>query len=306
MTRHSQYAIGTVLTALLAGGAFAAAAAPGDQQASTRAFGKHAMFQQYDTNNDGKITQAEIDAVLAKRFAEASGGKTTLTKAQFETLKPEHRFEGRSESMFKKIDWNADGKVDREEFLNAQRARFNMMDRKGTGEVSCAPREKSAATPDADTSTADKNERKGHWRGHHGMRFGAAGFCAQYDANKDGKVTRAEFDQLASAKFDKFAKAGALTQDGFKQISAERKRGFQDKRFDRLDANHDGTLTLSEFSAPETKMFTHLDKDKKGYVTKDDLKGAMHHHRFQKGDRHGDMNKGHMNQAQPSGAQTPE
>lgn len=304
MTKHSRYAYGTVLAALLAGGTYAAVAAPSDQQPPTRAFGKQAMFAQYDTNGDGKITQAEIDAVLAKRFAEASGGKTTLTKAQFETLNPERKLDGRVDSMYKKIDWNGDGQVDRDEFLSAQRVRFNMMDRKGTGEVSCAPGEKSAAVSDA-----DKAERKGHWRGQRGMRFGAADFCAQYDVNKDGKVTRAEFDSVASARFATFAKAGFLTLEGFKQMSAERMRGFQDKRFDRLDTNHDGTLTQEEFSAPQKTMFARLDKDKKGYITKDDLKGAMHHHRFGKGDRHGQMKgqmKGQMNQPQPSGAQTPD
>jgi len=292
--------MGAVLVAILGGGAVVAFAQPDTQQdRPVRFASKDRLFTQFDTNGDGKITQAEIDAVLAKRFTEASGGSTTLTKAQFETARPGDRFKGRTENLYKKIDWNADGQVDRDEFMTAERVRFNMMDRKGAGEVSCAPHEKTAATPTADAGKGEAGkERGGHWRGH-GGRFMKAGFCAQFDGNKDGKVTRAEFDAATSARFAQFAKAGFLTLDGFTKMADARMQGFQDKRFDRLDSNHDGKLTLNEFTAPQDTLFKRLDKDNKGYITKDDVKGGMHH-RFGKG--HGKHNWKHD---EKPGAQTP-
>lgn len=280
MKKTSNTVIGAVVAALLGGSAIVAHAAPNDQQASGRESGHHGLFSKFDTDKDAKITKAEFDAVLAKRFADASGGKSTLSKDQFMAMDRGHgdKANTRAESRFKKMDWNADGQVDRDEFLGAQRVRFNMLDRKGTGEVSCAPREQgqaSTATPDAANP-----QQKGAWRGHHRRHFGKAEFCARYDVNKDGKVTRAEFDSIASAQFQKFAKAGFMTLEGFNQMTAERQRAMQDTRFDRLDTNHDGSLNLQEFSAPQDKMFARLDKANKGYITRDDLKGA--HHRFGK------------------------
>lgn len=302
MKRHSRYAMGAVLVAILGGGAVVALAQPETQpDTPVRFASKDRLFAQFDTNGDGKITQAEIDAVLAKRFAEASGGSATLTKSQFETLRPDDRAHGSVESLYKKIDWNSDGQVDRDEFMTAERVRFNMMDRKGTGEISCAPREKAAGTTTADAGKGEAGkERGGHWRGHGGGRFMKAGFCAQFDGNKDGKVTRAEFDAATSARFAQFAKAGFLTLDGFTKLADARVQGFQDKRFDRLDSNNDGKLTLNEFTAPQDTLFKRLDKDKKGYITKDDVKSGMHH-RFGKGqgDRH------NWKHDEKPGAQTP-
>ncbi len=60
------------------------------------------------------------------------------------------------------------------------------------------------------------------------------GFAQESDANKDGKVTRAEFDTAANAQFDKYAKGGGITPrwvlpDGLR----EKVRDLQTRRFDR-------------------------------------------------------------------------
>ena len=114
-----------------------------------------------------------------------------------------------SDKMFQKIDWNNDGKISREEFLNAEHTRFNRMDRRATGEVSCAPHAHAAKANETKDAGASPPHRHFGFRHARGM-----GFCATFDANKDGKVTRAEFDAAMNAKFDKFAKGGGSAITG--------------------------------------------------------------------------------------------
>jgi Ca2+-binding EF-hand superfamily protein len=288
MKRISKYAVGAVLVAILGGAAAVAFASPNTPRPLAHELGRGKVFQQYDLNHDGKVTQAEINKVLSDRFAAASGGSSALSQLQFANMRLDDVRKG-SDKLFQKVDWNNDGKISREEFLNAEHTRFNRMDRRATGEVSCAPHahaakvgdQKSGETKDAGASPPHRHFGFRHARG--------MGFCAQFDANKDGKVTRAEFDTAAIAQFDKFAKAGSISRDGFYQMAAEKVKDLQTRRFTHLDANHDGKLTLDEFEAPQKKMFARMDKNKDGAITKDEIM-ASRHHRFG-GHGHGDWNK---------------
>lgn len=283
MKRISKYAVGAVLVAILGGAAAAAFASPNTPRPLAHELGRGKVFQQYDLNHDGKVTQAEINKVLGERFAAASGGSSALSQLQFANMRLDDVRKG-SDKMFQKIDWNNDGKISREEFLNAEHTRFNRMDRRATGEVSCAPHAHAAKANETKDAGASPPHRHFGFRHARGM-----GFCAQFDANKDGKVTRAEFDTAAIAQFDKFAKAGSISRDGFYQMAAEKVKDLQTRRFTHLDANHDGKLTLDEFEAPQKKMFARMDKNKDGAITKDEIM-ASRHHRFG-GHGHGDWNK---------------
>ncbi|MCS6876697.1 MAG: EF-hand domain-containing protein [Geminicoccaceae bacterium] len=61
------------------------------------------------------------------------------------------------------------------------------------------------------------------------------------DANRDGVVTREEFEQLRA------------------------------RRFDRLDTNKDGTISREEFMAREAALFERLDRDKDGRITPEEM-----------------------------------
>jgi len=292
MKRISKYAVGAVLVAILGGAAAMAFASPEKpQHGMPHELGKGKLFQQYDLNHDGKVTWDEINKVMGDRFASASGGHGALTEAQFADIHLDKVHQG-SDRMFQKIDWNNDGKITREEFLNAEHMSFNRMDRRGTGEVSCAPHAHAAKANEAKDAGVSPPHRHPGFRHARGM-----GFCATYDANKDGKVTRAEFDTAVNAKFDKYAKSGGISRAGFFQIAAEKVRNMEARRFSRLDTNHDGKLTLAEFEAPQKKMFDRLDAKHQGYITKDEIIAAMHHrfegrmHGGPGGWHHGDWNK---------------
>ncbi|MDA7426383.1 EF-hand domain-containing protein [Thalassococcus lentus] len=78
-----------------------------------------AMFEAMDTNGDGKLTQAEIDAYKAKRFSEADAdGDGFLSPeemaAQGEKKNDERRAK-RATRMIERLDANEDGKLSAEE-----------------------------------------------------------------------------------------------------------------------------------------------------------------------------------------------
>lgn len=283
MKRISKYAVGAVLVAILGGAAAVAFASPNTPRPLAHELGRGKLFQQFDLNHDGKVTQDEINKVLSERFAAASGGSSAISELQFANMRLDDVHKG-SDKMFQKIDWNNDGKISREEFLSAEHTRFNRMDRRATGEVSCAPHAHAAKANEKKDAGVSPPHRHSGFRHARGM-----GFCSQFDANKDGKVTRAEFDTASMAQFDKFAKAGSISRDGFYQMAAEKVKDLQTRRFTHLDANHDGKLTLDEFEAPQKKMFARMDKNNDGAITKDEIM-ASRHHRFG-GHGHGDWNK---------------
>jgi Ca2+-binding EF-hand superfamily protein len=278
MKKYSKYAMGAVLVAILGGAAAVAFASPNAPAPLAHQLGRSKIFQKFDVDHDGKVTRQEVNKVLSERFAAASGGGSALSELQFANMRLGDVHKG-SDRLFEKADWNADGKVSREEFLSVEHVRFNRMDRRASGEVSCTPRShaaKAGGQQSADKKDAGAVSTHRHFGSRHAR---GKGFCAQFDANKDGKVTRAEFDTAANARFDKVAKSGGISRDGFYQMAAEKVHDLQTRRFTKLDANHDGKLTLGEFEAQQKQMFARLDKNNDGAITKDEIM-ASRHHRF--------------------------
>lgn len=79
-----------------------------------------AMLDQYDTNKDGKLDEAERAAMRADRFKRLDGnGDGKITKAEFpQALEAEAEAQKarRAEMMFDAMDANKDGTVTAEEF----------------------------------------------------------------------------------------------------------------------------------------------------------------------------------------------
>lgn len=144
-------------------------------------------FAAIDTNKDGVIVQAEADAhreAMKKQWAE--------------------RRDKRHAEHFAAMDTNKDNQISKAEFDAFHAARA----------------EKRA---DGDRKGGAGDDRQGH---RHGMKghWGGGDLIARADANKDGKVTLAEF----SAKPLQW--------------------------FDKADANKDGTVTPEERRAAWEKM----------------------------------------------------
>jgi Ca2+-binding EF-hand superfamily protein len=132
------------------------------------AFDPNKAFDRLDTNHDGKITQAEVDAAHAQRM-QAKGGKAAPLNAHA------------GQKLFARVDTNKDGVITRAEF--------------------------DAGASQMHAHMEQAEVRRGGMADH---MFDAA------DANHDGKVSLAEMQTIALQHFDK------------------------------ADLNHDGTVTPQE------------------------------------------------------------
>ena len=133
---------------LLAGGV--AFAQPGGGPGGGGPRGDHGarMFEQLDTNRDGRVTWDESWAVLTERFttadADRSGG---LTLEEFRTLRQQRegrrqpegqraeRMQQRRDAMFRGLDANRDGVVTLAEMRAPAEMRFRMADANGDGAI---------------------------------------------------------------------------------------------------------------------------------------------------------------------------
>ncbi|WGW05599.1 EF-hand domain-containing protein [Tropicibacter oceani] len=120
MTKASYWITGAlVLTMGTAGIAHARGYASDGQQGA----GMQQMFEKFDTDSDGKITQAEIDAAKAARFAAAdsdgdgflSAEEMTAYADQMRAERETQRRAARTEAMVKSLDKDGDGKLSAEE-----------------------------------------------------------------------------------------------------------------------------------------------------------------------------------------------
>ncbi|MBV9571584.1 MAG: hypothetical protein JO056_10130 [Alphaproteobacteria bacterium] len=216
------------------------------------------FLAEYDLNRDGKVTRDEFGKSTAKRFAEAAGGAKQMNEKQFSAFRT-RSLHYHADQSFRRADWNADGKLTFDEFANPIRASFQRADKKSAGVIPCQR-----------PSTDVDKRAKGH-RGRRGGSRGAGAFCQRDDINHDGKVTRTELDQALHRQFAAAAKGNALTKDQFGGMQHSRAEFTSGRAFQRLDDNHDGKLTLQEFSATQQKTFARMDKNADGVITRDEM-----------------------------------
>ena len=236
------------------------------------------LLSEYDLNHDGKITHTEFNTVIANRYGKAIHGGKGMTLETFTALHmPE--FQKHTADMFHRIDWKGDGKITLEEFAAPQRAHFEMMDRDGTGVVECGSERAGAGNAgsvpfDDEMQPRSRRGRGGAGNGGRGFGgFGKARFCEQADLNKDGKVTRAEFDQSVAHQFSEATKgAGTMTAGQYYATELAQFQDMNARMFKRLDRERSGLLSLQEYAAPEEKLFARLDRSHTGVITEEDMR----------------------------------
>ncbi len=243
------------------------------------------LLADFDTSHDGKITHAEFNNVLGSRFAAATHGAKQMNPDQFWSIH-QADFARHTAAMFRRVDWNGDGKLTLDEFAAPQRAHFEMMDREGSGTVSCKPIQHADFRTGQAPTYGAPGEGHGGWHGrgdhrgpegrHGGHGFGGFGlsrFCSNADVSRDGTVTRGEFDSITATEFAGATNGAAtMTLAQFTQEEANHYRDMNAKMFKRLDKDGDGKLSLAEFAAPLEKMFDRLDRSHDGVLTADEMK----------------------------------
>ena len=226
------------------------------------------FLSEFDINKDGKVTHDEFNRTLAHEFSVATKGGPMMTLDQYTAI---HLKDVRDEAneQFHRIDWNGDGKVSQDEYMAAERDRFEQMDRDGTGVIACS------SSRDSRQAGAAPSRGRGRSSGSSGGRGagsrGRSSICFADDFNRDGKVTRTEFDKATQTAFNGFAKGGFLTPEQYYQLEAAQSRAISARVFQRLDRDRDGKLSLAEFASSQEKLFARLDRNNDRVVTQDEL-----------------------------------
>ena len=225
------------------------------------------FFAEFDLDHDGKVTRDEFNRALAQEFAQSAGSAQTMTQAQYMAYRMKD-LRQKTDQMFRRDDWNGDGKLSLEEYAAPERVRFEYADEDGSGVITCG-RGYSRAERSTNQAFGERNTDYGTSGRASGGGRGA--ICKSDDLDHDGQVTRAEFDRATAQEFAAAAKNGFLTSDAFYGIVAAHVRDSATHAFARLDRNHDGKLDLEEFAASELRYFARIDRNHDGIVTRDEI-----------------------------------
>ncbi|MBB4615861.1 EF-hand domain-containing protein [Novosphingobium taihuense] len=143
----------------------------------------------------------------------------------------------KSDEMWTKLDVNKDGKLDQADKSAKWAEKFAVIDTDKNGSISQA--EFIAHHQQMKGHEGQAGERKGrHGRGHGGMRGMMMGghMAMMADANKDGTVTRAEFDAGVKAHFD----MADANKDG--KITPEERRASMKAMMGKMKGPHAGHM----------------------------------------------------------------
>jgi Ca2+-binding EF-hand superfamily protein len=178
------------------------------------------FFAEADSNGDGKVTQAEAQALGETRFAATdTDNDGYLTQEEIRESFKAHRGDraAHAQEKFAKKDKNSDGKLTADEVPRMPAEVFKKIDANGDGGL----------TP-TELQEAWKARHEAKSQGKDGNKGGERrGPMAHLDTDGDGKVSKAE--------------ATALGQ----------------KMFQRVDANSDGVITKEELKAARPKHGEH-------------------------------------------------
>lgn len=177
-----------------------------------------ARFDRIDTNKDGQLSAEERKAgadAARKAMAERKGGELQ------DFMPGARRGGGMGERMMARIDTNGDGMISKAENRAMVEARFARMDADKDGMVEAGEGRKG---------WGKRGEgRGGKAKGMRGGRGGGAGMMMA-DTNKDGAISKAEFDAMSA------------------------------QRFAKLDTNSDGKIDATEMQAQRDKARAKMKK----------------------------------------------
>jgi Ca2+-binding EF-hand superfamily protein len=295
--------------------------------------GAQRFMERFDANNDGVVFQAEIDEISAKMFAEAdtdNNGSISLdeARAQFAT-----RSKDMQVRAFQRLDADGDGTVTADEFNALTDRLFARLDRDDNGVLEKQRGKRGegrghgrrmgwkSQTDSADDAGDNDQGRpmRGEgrrWQGgdddRQGPRYGMRGGKKQmgpmgphgrpnpmrmlfdtFDTDNDGKITRAEFDEVRGQLFASADAngSGSFTLEDFSNIWLTVNDKHIVRKFQRADEDGDLAISKEEHAERMKNLVERMDRNGDGVITKADfkrgMKGRGHH-----GGRHGGQQRG--------------
>lgn len=100
---------------------------------------------------------------------------------------------------------------------------------------------------------------------------------ARLDANGDGSISRPEFDAPRAERGDRAERRGerrAERRERRMERRAHRGMRFGAKRFERMDTNQDGRVSLAEATTLRLQRFDRIDANRDGTITHDERRAA--------------------------------
>lgn len=185
-----------------------------------------------DMNQDGQVTQTEFMSAATTRFVNSdTNADGVLTKDEMKAAR-KARHSAHADKKFEGLDANADGFISKSEYDTKRAERGEKMkkrrDANGDGVIDDADREIMKAKRDAKKAGREarrtEREASGDVRtGSEGRKDGKRGRGMRGpnpDANGDGVVTRAEYEEGTLAMFERLDKNsdGVLTKGEGRQI----------------------------------------------------------------------------------------
>jgi Ca2+-binding EF-hand superfamily protein len=230
------------------------------------------IFAKVDENGDGELTRAELAAFFkVKPKAPAKKKKKPQAAPQAEKKKSEvamqepRTIKERVADLFRRLDRNKDGKLQRAELTGVTDEIFLRYDRTRNGEWN--RREATQWVRDS-VAAAKRNPN-------------ARNFFQLFDTNRDKKVTKKEYDgpgaffRRYDHNKDKVITEGELAmgpdagrmQRGDKKFMGDGPTKMPKRNLlERYDANRDGKITLAELGNAES-VLKRLDKNGDGVLT---------------------------------------
>jgi Ca2+-binding EF-hand superfamily protein len=254
----------------IAGSMPAFAASPGDGKGGVKpqSFASSQRLKRLDADKDGAISKDEFVSPRAGKFKELDvNHDAAVDGAEIEAPMVE-RAEFRVKRLMKKLDSNSDSKISRDEFQNGPRERFKARDLNSDGKIT-----------EQDLPPGNKTSGGGWFGGGGGKADGKRGAGA-----RGGPDTIEAVDAKSAADFAKIdANADGVIDLAEVQTEASERIAFSKKRMlHLLDADSDGRLTETEFTAKTVKRFSILDLNDDGRIARDDFASSSRGWQFGK------------------------
>ncbi len=255
-----------------------------DDQDARRNERRQQFLQRFDKDGDGQLSDEER-AAAREAFSQGREGRRGEGRQgegrrgegrQGEGRRGEGRQAPNAEQLFERLDQNKDGKISKDELsaIGERGQRFAQAD----------------ADKDGDITREELQAALTRIREQAGQRFNPEQLFARLDQNKDGKLQKDELpgplaERLAQADADK---DGEITKEEFNAAAenlrgrfgqGERRAPSVDETFTQFDKNNDGKLTKEELPERAANFLLRADRDDDGAVTKDELRTARE--RFQ-------------------------